>query len=155
MIQEPAFLSDAREGLCTGKQRRQGHRPNTAKDDDHHEGDLPPANAKRPTGLPLPNPTGFLLQFLQEAGPVRMPRMVVVQVANEVLGLHRNIADRAAVHLRHGDLVRDWMTERGRACIKACCGRQMSRERSATTDGESGLSTAGRQTTASFCSVKG
>src|SRR5712664_319563 len=124
MIQEPAFLSDAREGGCTGEQWRQVDGTQTAQDNHRDEGDLPPANAKRPTRLPPRNPTGFLLQLLQEAGSIRMPRVVVVQVANEVLGLHRNIADRTAVHLRHGDLVGDWMTERGWACIKGCCGRR-------------------------------
>src|SRR5439155_8639964 len=78
MIQDPALLSDAREGGCTGEQRWQVGDTQTAQDNHRDEGNLPSANAKRLTGLPLPNPTGFLLQLLQEPGPIRMPRMVVV-----------------------------------------------------------------------------
>ena len=103
MVHEATFLSDAREGLCTGKQRRQGHGPNTAQDNHHHEGDLPPADANRATCLPLRNPTGLILQFLQKTGAIGVSRMDVVQVANQVLGFHRDIADRTAVHLRHGE----------------------------------------------------
>src|SRR2546427_998752 len=128
MIHEPAFLSDTRKGGCTGQQWRQVDGTKTDQDDDHDEGDLPPANANRPTRLPLLNPTGLLLQFLQETGSIRMPRMDVVQVANEVLGFHRDSADRTAVHLRHGDLVRDRMTERGCACIKRSEERRVGKE---------------------------
>src|SRR5437667_6259213 len=111
MIQEPAFLSDAREGGCAGKQRRQVDGTQTAQDNHYDEGDLPPANAEWPTGFPLRNPARFLLQLLQQIGPIGMPRMDGVQMADEVLRLHRDIADWTAVHLRHDDLDCDRMRE--------------------------------------------
>src|SRR5712692_1899375 len=117
MIDLPAFRPDAREGGWTRQQRRQVDGAETAQDEDHDEGDLPPANANRTTRFPLRNPSGFLLQLLQETGSIRVPRMDVVQMANEVLRFHRDIADWTAVHLRHGDLVRDRMRERIRSYL--------------------------------------
>src|SRR5436853_5621700 len=74
-----------------------------SEDDGHHYEDMPSAHADRTAGRPPRGPSRLRLQFLDQFRGVGMPRMDVVQMADQILGSHRHVADRTMVHALHDD----------------------------------------------------
>src|SRR2546425_4221367 len=70
---------------------------------DEQDGDLEPGHPKRTRRGPRGDPPGLRLRPLDEFRRVRMPRVNLVQMAEQVLGPHRHIADRTPIHLRQVD----------------------------------------------------
>src|SRR5688572_28897194 len=103
MVRDPAFPPDAGKGprRCQHLNREVG--PEAAQHDDDHEDDLPPPYPERPAGGPFRNSTRFPFELLYHLERVRVPRMGVVQMADEVLGFHRDLANLTAIHFRHRD----------------------------------------------------
>src|SRR5436305_11926265 len=73
--------------------------PNEDEDDD--DADEPTTESERLRRAAGRDPTRLRLQFLNQLRGVRMPRMNVVQMADQVLGPHRHVANRTSIHIRH------------------------------------------------------
>src|SRR5436309_2939637 len=89
---------DAREGL--GRDRRQVVHAEPAQDKQDHQHDLPLLDVNRGRGPLRTSPSGLLPQLFSESRGVRMARMGVSEMPEEVLRLHGDIADGTMIRLR-------------------------------------------------------
>src|SRR2546425_142629 len=104
---------DAREGL--GRDRRQVVHTEAAQDEEGDHRDVPLLDVNRRRGPSRAGPAGLLPQLFSESRGVGMARVDVIEMPEEVLRLHGDVADGTVIRLRQRVTFRfsDGRMERG------------------------------------------
>src|SRR5206468_5511246 len=84
------------------RNRREVVHAKPAQDKQDHQHDVPLPNVDRRRGPLRASPAGLLPQLFSESRGVRMAWMRVIEMPEEVLRLHRDIADGTMIRLRQG-----------------------------------------------------